>query len=411
MNLVFFEDYHYGKFYPLTLSRPACMLLCGSSELYRKWVDALKPDDYSFLCREYVADYLNLITGRNVNELPKGDLILINGRFRPSEAILEAVRNLERGQALSGDGDIVACRLPAECPSRLTESLMNLADAEAVGKALSFFSVKETEAHGFRYLWELINANANLIIAEFRNYDRGAGPGLPGMKNVELVNGESVYVGSNSSIAPFVVIDASDGPVIIGENVTVEPFTFIQGPAYIGRDCRLVGGRIRSGCSLGPVCRVGGEIEESIMLGYCNKYHDGFIGHAYLGEWVNLGAMTTSSDLKNNYSKIRVAVGDETVDTESIKVGCFIGDHTKTGIGTMLNTGIAVGFSCNLYGAGLFTQPRIKSFSWGKPDKLEHYRLDKAVETAGASMARRHIEISSVHQKLFTHIRGLEAGT
>jgi UDP-N-acetylglucosamine diphosphorylase/glucosamine-1-phosphate N-acetyltransferase len=411
MNLVFFEDDHYGDFYPLTLSRPASMLLCGTSQLYRKWVDALKPDDYSFLCREYVADYLNLITGRTVNELPKGDLILINGRFLPSRRILEAVRELERGQALTDDDDFLACRLPAESPSRLTETLMNLFHAEAAGKALSFFSAKATEARGFRYLWELVNANAGLISAEIQNYDRGTGPGLSGMRKVEFINSESVYIGPNSSIAPAVVIDASEGPVVIDDNVSIEPLTFIRGPAYVGPDCRIVGGRIGSGCSLGPVCRVGGEIEESIMLGYCNKYHNGFIGHSYLGEWVNLGAMTTNSDLKNNYSNIRVAVGDDIVDTGTMKVGCFVGDHTKTGIGAMLNTGITIGFSCNLYGAGLFAQPRIRSFSWGKPDELSGYRLEKAIETAGSSMARRQVEMTSVHEKIFVHIHGLETGT
>jgi UDP-N-acetylglucosamine diphosphorylase/glucosamine-1-phosphate N-acetyltransferase len=200
------------------------------------------------------------------------------------------------------------------------------------------------------------------------------------------------------------MIDASDGPVIIEDNTKIEPFSFIQGPSYIGRDCRIVGGRIRSGTSLGPVCRVGGEVEESIMLGYCNKYHEGFLGHAYLGEWVNLGALTTNSDLKNNYKGISVEIGGETVNSESIKVGCFIGDHTKTGIGTMLNTGINIGFSCNLYGAGLFADKRIPSFSWGVPGNLGRYRIDKAIETAEISIGRRGIKFTDIHKKLFEDI-------
>jgi UDP-N-acetylglucosamine diphosphorylase/glucosamine-1-phosphate N-acetyltransferase len=411
MNLVFFEDSHCGDFYPLTLSRPACMLLSGTSEIYRKWVEAVRPEDYSFLCREYLADFVSLSTGRRVNDLSGEDNILVNGRFLPSHKTLKAVRDLKRGEALTSDDGLVACRPHAERPSKLSEVLRNLFDADAEGRALSFFSAKEIGAEGFLYLWELINANGEIITREFEDYVRRAKPNLPEMRDVEVVNQNQVRIGSGSSVAPAVVIDASDGPVIIGDNVSIEPFTLINGPVFVGHDCRIVGGRIRPGCSFGPVCRVGGEVENSMMLGYCNKYHDGFIGHAYLGEWINLGAMTANSDLKNNYSNIRVTVGDNAVDTASIKVGCFIGDHTKTGIGTMLNTGISVGFSCNLYGAGLFAQSRIGSFSWGTPDRLTDYRLEKAIETAAASMGRRNMEMTAIHERLFAHIHGLEAGT
>jgi UDP-N-acetylglucosamine diphosphorylase/glucosamine-1-phosphate N-acetyltransferase len=216
-----------------------------------------------------------------------------------------------------------------------------------------------------------------------------------------------VYIHKSVEIAPSVVIDASGGPVIIEERTRIEPFSFIEGPCYIGPDCRIVGGRIRSGTSLGPICRVGGEVEESILLGFCNKYHEGFLGHAYLGEWVNLGALTTNSDLKNNYKEITVELGGRNIDTGSIKIGSFIGDHTKTGIGTMLNTGINIGFSCNLYGAGLFAQKSINSFSWGEPGNLQDYRLDKAIETAEISMGRRDIAFSQTHRKLFEDIHKL----
>jgi len=145
------------------------------------------------------------------------------------------------------------------------------------------------------------------------------------------------------------------------------------------------------------------------MLGYCNKYHEGFLGHAFLGEWVNLGAMTTNSDLKNNYAQITVAIGSKVVKTGRIKVGSFIGDHTKTGIGTMLNTGICIGFSCNLYGSGLFTEKRIGSFSWGTPGNLVDYRLEKAIRTARASMSRRGVEFVTIHEKLFSDILQIDS--
>jgi UDP-N-acetylglucosamine diphosphorylase / glucose-1-phosphate thymidylyltransferase / UDP-N-acetylgalactosamine diphosphorylase / glucosamine-1-phosphate N-acetyltransferase / galactosamine-1-phosphate N-acetyltransferase len=143
------------------------------------------------------------------------------------------------------------------------------------------------------------------------------------------------------------------------------------------------------------------------MLGYGNKYHEGFLGHAYLGEWVNLGAMTTNSDLKNNYTEISVMVGEQSVETGRIKVGCFIGDHTKTGIGTLLNTGISIGFSCNLYGGDLFTDKKVKSFSWGTPGELVEYKIEKAIQTASSSMRRRNVEFTTLHERLFSDIAKL----
>jgi UDP-N-acetylglucosamine diphosphorylase/glucosamine-1-phosphate N-acetyltransferase len=228
---------------------------------------------------------------------------------------------------------------------------------------------------------------------------------------VTIIEPESVFISHEAAGAPSVVIYGTEGPVIIDDNVSVEPYTFIQGPVYIGPSSRLTGGRIRGGCSFGPMCRIGGEIEESIMLGYCNKYHEGFLGHSYLGEWINLGAMTTNSDLKNNYAQIKVAVGGEVVDTGRIKAGCFIGDHSKTGIGTMLNTGICIGFSCNLYGSGLYAESRIKSFSWGMPGNFTEYRLDKAIQTARAVMSRRGVEFSTSHESLFSDVERIESGS
>jgi UDP-N-acetylglucosamine diphosphorylase/glucosamine-1-phosphate N-acetyltransferase len=246
-----------------------------------------------------------------------------------------------------------------------------------------------------------------LISSEFRTFKTKAGN--KGRINLRsgLIRKGNIFVAPGVEIAPQVVIDATHGPVIIERGTVVEPLTFIQGPCYVGPNCRIVGGKIREGCSFGPVCRVGGEVEKTIMLGYCNKYHEGFLGHSYLGEWINLGAMTCNSDLKNNYGQIAVTVNGIDIDTGQIKVGCFIGDHTKTGIGTLLNTGMTIGFSCNLYGGGLFTDRAIPSFSWGTPGNLVDYRLDRAMETAAASMNRRDVAFSEVQRKLFEAVHGL----
>ena len=155
---------------------------------------------------------------------------------------------------------------------------------------------------------------------------------------------DQVYVAPTAEVQPFVCIDTTGGPVTIDEGAVINPQTRIEGPAYIGPKSMIVGGKIREGCSFGPVCRVGGEVEESIIHGYSNKYHDGFLGHAYVGEWVNLGALTTNSDLKNDYGSVSVTLdGRNPINTGSTKVGSLIGDHTKTSIGTLFNTGSYVG--------------------------------------------------------------------
>jgi UDP-N-acetylglucosamine diphosphorylase/glucosamine-1-phosphate N-acetyltransferase len=378
------------------------MLLCGTSKIYKKWLNRIKCEDYGFLCRPYLADIVNHESGKSANEIPKGEFLVINGRFLPFKEIINRINSLNNNEALICDNIVVAYR-----GDKQNNNLLNLYSQESHEKIKSVSKVIEVGAESVHYIWNLIELNPRLITEEFVRFRD-----LPGSKetipyDISVIGQANIYIHESVEIAPSVVIDASSGPVIIEEKTRIEPFSFIQGPCYIGPDCRIVGGRIRSGTSLGPVCRVGGEVEESIMLGYCNKYHEGFLGHACLGEWVNLGALTTNSDLKNNYKEITVEIGGENVKTGSIKIGSFIGDHTKTGIGTMLNTGINIGFSCNLYGAGLFPQKSIKSFSWGRPEELQNYQLEKAIETAEISMSRRGIAFTPIHKKLFEDIHKL----
>ena len=411
MKLIFFEDHYYKNFDPLSLSHPVYMLLYGASKLYLKWTAVLKSDDHSFLCRPYLSSLLALETGKEVNVIPDGDLLFVNSRYLPSDKTAWLVQEIKKGEALACENDLVAFRIGEERPPELTEIIENLYDEDTIEKLISYVNIEKIKAESVGYLWDIIDGNGKMIAAEFAGFKSRSVSAGDKPEGVIIIEPESVYISRSAVVGSSVVIDATDGPVIIDDNVSVEPFTFIQGPVYIGPNSRLTGGRIRGGCSFGPMCRVGGEIEESIMLGYCNKYHEGFLGHSYLGEWVNLGAMTTNSDLKNNYAQIKVAVGSQVLDTGRIKVGCFIGDHTKTGIGSMLNTGICIGFSCNLHGSGLYADRRVKSFSWGIPENLTEYRLDKAIQTARVVMSRRGVEFSASHESLFSEIERIESGS
>ena len=163
----------------------------------------------------------------------------------------------------------------------------------------------------------------------------------------------------------MVVLDAEHGPIYIDEGAEIHPFTRIEGPCYIGPKTILLGAKCREGNSIGPMCRIGGEVEESIIQGYSNKYHDGFLGHAYVGQWVNLGALTTNSDLKNDYSSVSMVLdGGASIPTGSAKVGAMIGDHVKTSIGTLLNTGCYVGAMSVLMATGKLLPKFLPSFAY-----------------------------------------------
>jgi UDP-N-acetylglucosamine diphosphorylase/glucosamine-1-phosphate N-acetyltransferase len=208
----------------------------------------------------------------------------------------------------------------------------------------------------------------------------------------EVIGGDPKLVRVNPRnivIEPYVLFDVSAGPIWIQEGVTIRASTRLAGPAFIGHSTTLLGGSI-SGVSIGPQCKVRGEVEASVILGYANKAHDGFLGHAYLGRWVNLGALTTNSDLKNNYGSVRVRTPAGDVDTGEMKVGCFLGDHVKTAIGTMLSTGTVVGAGANIFGdraPARFVPP----FAWGSDGV---YDVERFLGTAEIAMRRRGVTLT-----------------
>jgi UDP-N-acetylglucosamine diphosphorylase/glucosamine-1-phosphate N-acetyltransferase len=252
-------------------------------------------------------------------------------------------------------------------------------------------------AHGYdlpgvilENVWDLIALNDQQIKKDFEAARSRTSPSkLPAGVHVLGDPEGRIRLGTNVTIEPGVLLDVSSGPIWLDDNVTVRALSRVQGPVFVAEDSTLLGGPYTA-VSIGPVCKIHGEIEESIVLGYSNKAHDGFLGHAYLGRWVNLGALTTNSDLKNNYGTIRLWTPRGDIDTGQIKIGCFLGDHVKTGIGVMLNTGTVVGAGSNIFGA---VQPPkyVPPFRWGSGDSLVDYDLDRFLDTAKTVMARRKI--------------------
>lgn len=223
------------------------------------------------------------------------------------------------------------------------------------------------------------------VTALFR--DARAAP-LP--DGVHRIGDGAISIGSKVTIEPGVVIDAREGPVRIEDDVAIHAFTRLAGPSWIGRGSTLLGGAFTA-VTIGPVCKVHGEMEETVLLGYSNKAHDGFLGHAYVGSWVNLGALTTNSDLKNNYGSIRVRTRDSEVDTGLTKLGCLLGDHVKTAIGTMLNTGTIIEPCSNVFGSAMPAK-YVAPFSWGS--EPVGYDIEKFLETARTVLGRRNRALS-----------------
>ncbi|MDK1031738.1 MAG: putative sugar nucleotidyl transferase, partial [Planctomycetia bacterium] len=253
------------------------------------------------------------------------------------------------------------------------------------------------------YPWDLVRHNPAQIVADIKAFDKS---GIEGnMSEHAAVWGDRalVYLAPTAEVHPFVCLDTSGGPIFIDDRAAVHPHTRISGPCYVGRDSLVVGGKIRAGTSIGPVCRVGGEVEESIIHGYSNKQHDGFLGHAYVCEWVNLGADTSNSDLKNDYSHVSVAMPYGHVDTGMTKVGSFIGDHTKTSIGTLFNTGCYVGVFSNVVGAGAIQPKFIPSFIRLIEKRAYRAPLDELIGTAKTVMGRRGVTLTSEHIALFKY--------
>jgi UDP-N-acetylglucosamine diphosphorylase/glucosamine-1-phosphate N-acetyltransferase len=259
-----------------------------------------------------------------------------------------------------------------------------------------------------RYPWDLVDQNPEQLVADFRlrGESRTAGEDRSRWSQVAILGApDDVFIDPTAQIDPFVVLDARRGPISIDAGVIVQPFTRIEGPCYIGCGSRLFRANVREGTTIGPNCRVGGEIEASILHGYVNKYHDGFLGHAYVCPWVNLGALTTNSDLKNDYSHVSVPIDGENVDTGTTKVGCFIGDHTKTALGSLFNTGSTVGVMCMVLPAGELLPKSVPSFTriWhGIPD--DGLDLEAALETARTAMGRRNMRLTDAQEELLRYV-------
>jgi UDP-N-acetylglucosamine diphosphorylase/glucosamine-1-phosphate N-acetyltransferase len=407
-----FEDDKFDQFFPLTYNRPVYELICGIDRIKDKIASFFPEAETILLCRDYLEKVLQSKTGQKINDFNiknEDELLFINGRVIPDKDLSKKLNFSQEEKFLFCGEDLVSWKgtgLAFKNNENIFKALYVKDQIKPIKQKREVLSV---EVKLVSYLWDLVDLNKSEIENDFERLK----PNLD-FKNIFKRNQiddraliydiEKVYLTKGCQIDGQVVLDARGGPIFIGDGVTIQSQTRVEGPGCIGEGSILVGGKIREGTSIGPVCRVGGEVEQSIFLGYSNKYHEGFLGHSYVGEWVNLGALTTNSDLKNNYSPVRVMLKGEMVDSGLVKVGSFLGDHVKTGIGTLLGTGMVVGFATNIFGGGMIREKSIPSFYWGDTSKLEEFELEKAIKTAQIVMERRNVELMKEERLLFRKI-------
>jgi UDP-N-acetylglucosamine diphosphorylase/glucosamine-1-phosphate N-acetyltransferase len=288
-------------------------------------------------------------------------------------------------------GEVVGWHLPVGSELPTPEALLTPGSMAEVG------TVVEIGGSVLGWPWDLVEANPERIREDAARLQPHGGAFL--LTDVHIVGDHAISTGHRVSVESGVTLDVREGPIRLEDRVRVRAPARLTGPVWIGADSTVLGGEIAHS-SVGPVSKVRGEVQASVIVGYANKAHDGYLGHALMGRWVNLGAMTTCSDLKNSLSSVRVRLDPErSVDTGHLKVGCFLGDHVKTGIGTMINTGTVVGAGSNVFG-GVMPPTYVPPFSWGSGDDLAEYRLEKFLEVAEATMGRRGVVLTASTREL-----------
>ncbi|MDH4070390.1 MAG: putative sugar nucleotidyl transferase [Ignavibacteria bacterium] len=407
MHICIIEDDSSRNFYPLAYLRPVYDLRCGVFTLREKILAHLAPSGYSMVVRPMLS---SLVSEENpgvpVNTLPNHgkDTLFLNGRVIMNREIARILRK-EKGEVLFTSGkSVVGLRTTREVPSHLRGTPASLLSPDHTA---GFIRRVELEVTLAEYPWDLLYANGDEIVRDagiVQPARRKRGSAARIHKSVVFIRRTRIRVGDKSVLGAGVVLDASEGPILIGTGVIVQPHAVIQGPASIG-DGTLVksGTRINPHTTVGPVCKVAGEIEHSIIQGYANKAHEGYLGHSFLGSWVNLGAGTTTSNLKNTYGTVKALVNGRSVDSGKMFLGLTAGDHVKTGINATLDTGTMIGVSSNIFGTEL--PPKyVPSFSWGSGRTLVPYDLSRALLVADRVMARRSVPCTEAYSNLLKDI-------
>ena len=409
MHLCIFEDYNLQGLFPLLHTRAVFQLRNGARTIQERLWDKLGRPPMSVHTRHLLAGLVREQLEVPVNEVPEETPILfVNGRMASAPApfydMLKDCAASSREACLFMQGeDLVAAWLPYGYKD------IHLHDTLSPN---AFGSLNTEDVEGvilISRLWHLLDHLHDVLTEDLTDLTRSIAAVDNAHASVSphaiLVNAPDIYLAPSVSIKPGAILDATNGPIYLDEKASVMEFALVKGPAYIGPGSVVKAQANIEHSSLGPVCKVAGEVHSVIFQSYSNKAHAGFAGNSYIGSWCNLGADTNTSNLRNDYA--HVSLYNESLGvyelTQRQFLGLIMGDHSKCGINTMFNTGTVVGVSANIYGSGF--QPRyIPSFSWGCPeDGYQPYRVEKALQVAERVMARRGLVLSPAEQSVLLH--------
>ena len=373
MNISFFDDPLVKGLYPLTLTRPAADLRIGISKISDKWKKALSASSIGYKTQPYLQ-----------TKFPKTNADLyINGRLLPNTDLVLAFQNLKNGEQLeSADGIVLGFKGEDAQSKRIFEN-----DFDSIARPYDVFlkagDYIRTDMEGMK--------SANAL-----------------HPSVTVLGDYPIYLGDGAQVMAC-TLNATEGPIYIGENSTIMEGSLIRGPfAMCENSVVKMGAKIYKDTVLGPSSVVGGELSNVVFQGFSNKGHDGFLGNAVLGEWCNIGADSNCSNLKNNYDGIKLwnYASSRFEKSEQQFCGLIMGDHSKCGINTMFNTGTVVGVACNLFGSG-FPRNFIPDFSWGGSGGFVNHKLDAACKTASLVMPRRHKEFNEVERAILEEVHSI----
>lgn len=395
-RIVLFEDHQFTGFGPLIYWRTVPELLCGRRTLMDRAAHTFEQPIAGLWTRDWIADQAAQHCQVPVNAAASDGTVLVNGRW----VVKESVEFQPPPFVGTVDGSVAYVACDARLAGRLNPAV--LLDAQRTAEVLEGVPWDEVEARLACYPWDLIALNGEALEEDWNSGSRGIEGYIS--SSAVLVDIARITVKHDASIAPTAFLDASTGPVHISYNAKIESHVTIQGPAYVGPGTLIrPHSHIHGGTSIGPFCKVGGEVDATIICGYSNKQHTGFLGHAYLGSWINLGAGTTNSDLKNTYGNVRMRLAGKDVDTGQRFVGAVIGDHTKIGINQTIPTGTSIGFAANVFTAHVVPK-FVPSFAWLTDDGLSQGDPQRLLETARVVMRRRNVEPCKEAEALFLQI-------
>jgi UDP-N-acetylglucosamine diphosphorylase/glucosamine-1-phosphate N-acetyltransferase len=412
LRVVIYEDSGWQKLLPLVYVRATFQLLCGTSDLLsrvRRLLEARPPAHFGngrspeveIWCRPALTEVVAGQTGLAANQSLDGRALLLNGR-----GVWHSIPAMAAGDAdwVGTVGSRVACIFADDSLARqLTRDV--LLDESQTRAVLAGLPQRDVTEHVtlLEWPWQFVNANLDMLHRDWKTEMAGVAGAVA--EGSHLVNSDGIHIGWGTKIKPCVVIDAEDGPVWIGDNVTILPHSYIQGPAYIGSGTLIQpGATVHAGTTIGPKSKIGGEIEASIVQGFSNKQHDGFLGHSYIGSWVNIAADCINSDLKNTYGTVRVPINGTDVESGEMFVGMFAGDYSKAGINVSFPTGAVIGFCSSVLAA---RSPKfVPSFAWLDGDSVEPFDEQRALPIARKVMARRQCQMTAAEEQLFLSVRG-----